>query len=375
MREDILTTKSDAIPKIMRSPRDVDIEITSKCNLRCRYCYYFDNPYVNYRDLSAKEWLQFFNELGRIAVMNVGLAGGEPFARNDLQELLEGIVHNKMRFHILSNGTLINDQIAEFIYKTHRCDFVQISIDGSSAEVHDTCRGQGSFEGAVRGIKILQHYDIPVAVRVTLHHYNIKDLDKIAKFLLIDLGLPGFSTNSAGYIGSCRSNTEVLLTREDRQMAIEKLLQLYEEYDNRITADAGPLADAHHWKKMELARAKSSPSFTNGGYLKACGCPFRKISVRADGIITPCSMLAHVELGRINRDSFQDIWLRSPALNALRMRQTIPLTVFEFCKGCEYIPYCTGNCPGIAYNLIGEINHPNPDDCLRRFLVEGGEIP
>jgi SynChlorMet cassette radical SAM/SPASM protein ScmE len=250
-----------------------------------------------------------------------------------------------------------------------------LSIDGSSPEVHDTCRGQGSFEGAVRGIKILQHYGIPVAVRVTLHHLNIKNLDKLASFLLDDLELPGFSINSAGYLGSCRCNAEILLTREYREMAMKTLLRLCEEYDDRISASSGPLAEARHWRDMELARLHCSPPFHNGGYLTACGCPFSKISIRADGIFTPCSMLAHIELGRINRDSLQDVWLRSPALNSLRMRKKIPLTTFEFCKGCEYIPYCTGNCPGLAYSLTGKIEHPSPDSCLRRFLTEGGKIP
>jgi Fe-coproporphyrin III synthase len=370
----ILTPETHEIPKIIQSPREVDIEITSRCNLSCRYCYYFDNSAINYQDLSTNVWLDFFDELGDMGVMNIGLVGGEPFIRSDLPELLEGIVHNKMRFHILSNGTLITDQIAEVISRTHRCDFVQVSIDGSSPKVNDTCRGQGSFEGAVRGIKILQYHKIPVAVRVTLHHHNVMDLDNIASFLMNDLGLQGFSTNSVGYLGSCRGNSDVLLTREDKEIAMNTLVRLCKEYNNRISATAGPLAEARQWQKIKLAHRNCSPPFQNGGYLTACGCPFGKISIRADGIIIPCSMLAHVELGRINKDSLQDVWLRSSALNALRMRRTISLTTFEFCKGCEYIPYCTGNCPGLAYSLIGKINHPSPDACLRRFLTEGGEI-
>ena len=115
---------------MMRTPRTVDVEITSRCNLRCRYCYYFDNSAVEYHDLPTEEWLQFFNELGQCAVMDVTIQGGEPFIRKDLPALIDGIVKNRMRFCILSNGTLIDDEIVAYIADTGRCDYVQVSVDG-----------------------------------------------------------------------------------------------------------------------------------------------------------------------------------------------------------------------------------------------------
>ena len=365
-----------AVPKVMRSPRTVHLEISSKCNLRCLYCYYFDNPAVDYTNLPTEQWLQFFAELGSIAVMNVSLSGGEPFLRPDLTDLIEGIIQNKMRFSINSNGTLIDDHIAEYIAGTHRCNYVQVSIDGASPKVHDSCRGNGSFVKAVRGIKTLQRHGVKVAVRVTLHHHNVHDITNIARFLLDELGISGFGTNSAGYIGACRKNAgEVLLTKEDRQMAMHDLLSLSQKYPGRIAALAGPLYEAKYWRKMEMARLNHDPAFTNCGHLTACGCPFDEISVRADGMIIPCSMLAHMVLGRINRDSLQDVWLNNPELNRLRMRRSIPLNELEFCKGCGYMQYCTGNCPGTAFTLTGDTNSPSPDACLRKFLEEGGNIP
>lgn len=367
--------KMSMLPKVMRSPRTVHLEISSKCNLRCLYCYYFDNPAVEYADLPTEQWLQFFAELGSMAVMNVSLAGGEPLLRPDITDLIEGIIQNKMRFSILSNGTLIDDHIAEYIAGTRRCDFVQVSIDGASPEVHDSCRGKGSFVKAVRGIKTLQRYDVPVAVRVTLHHHNVCDIANIASFLLDELGICSFGTNSAGYLGSCRKNAgEVLLAKEDRQKAMHDLLILSQKYPGRINATAGPLYEAKHWQEMEVARQNHDPAFSNGGRLTGCGCPFNEISVRADGMINPCSMLAHMVLGRINEDSLSEVWLNNPELNRLRMRRNIPLNEFEFCRGCNYVPYCTGNCPGMAFTLTDDINHPSPDACLRKFLAEGGNI-
>ncbi len=375
MSEVLKATIEPRGPMVMRSPRSLTLEITSRCNLRCRYCYFFNNPAVEYRDLPTDEWLKFFDELGSLGVMKVTLAGGEPFIREDLRVLLDGIIRNRMRFSFLSNGALIDDDIAAFIARSGRCEYVQVSVDGSRAEVHDSCRGKGSFDAAIRGIRTLQRHRIGVAVRVTIHRNNVHDLENIARFLLEELGLPDFGTNSAGYMGTCCVNADdLLLNIEERKEAMATLLRLTAEYKGRISAMAGPLTDGRMWRRMEEARAQGLPAFHNGGRLTACGCPSNKITVRADGAIVPCNMLAHVELGRINHDSLAEIWQNSPALNQLRNRHTIPLTEFEFCSGCSYIPYCTGNCPGLAYSLTGTVDHPSPDACLRRFLEEGGTL-
>jgi SynChlorMet cassette radical SAM/SPASM protein ScmE len=187
--------------------------------------------------------------------------------------------------------------------------------------------------------------------------------------------LSSFGTNSAGYLGSCRVHAdEVMLTTEERQVAMEALLHLAEKYPGCIQASAGPLSEARMWRRMEEARASGAPPFPNGGRLTGCGCHSNKIAIRADGTIIPCNMLPHIELGRINRDSLAELWQQAPALNELRTRYSIPLAEFEFCADCPYIPYCTGNCPALAYNLIGQVNHPSPDACLRHFLADGGSL-
>ena len=362
--------------RLMRTPRHVDVEITSRCNLRCRYCYYFDNPGVPYRDVPTDVWKRFFAELGECAIMDVTFQGGEPFLREDLRELIESVVENRMRFSILSNGTRITEEMAGFIAETGRCDTVQVSIDGSTAEVHDAFRGAGSFDAAIGGVRTLQQCGLPVSVRVTIHRRNVENLDGIARFLLEDIGLPGFSTNSAGSLGVCRQHAnEVLLTPADRLTAMETLLRLNEKYNNRISATAGPLAEARHWQEMETARKSGEPPFSNGGRLTGCGCAWSEFAVRADGAYIPCSMLADLPMGHINKDRLSDLWQNSPVLNGLRKRREMSLNEFDFCKDCGYLPYCTGNCPGLAYSLTGKVDHPSPDACLRRFLEEGGRLP
>ncbi|MBP8695264.1 MAG: SynChlorMet cassette radical SAM/SPASM protein ScmE [Syntrophobacterales bacterium] len=361
----------------MRTPKKVDIDITNRCNLRCRYCYHFESAGDADGDLPAEEWLRFFGELNRCAVTEVTLAGGEPFIREDFKEIIGGIVKNRMRFAVLSNGTLITDETAAFLAATGRCNYVQVSIDGSMPESHDAMRGRGSFARAVEGLLTLRRNGVRAAVRVTIHRKNVRDLEAIARFLLEDIGLPSFGTNSAGAMGLCRKNAEMVqLTTEDRMVAMETLLRLTKKYNGRINAMAGPLAEARGWWDMEDARnGEKQLTSPKRGYLTGCGCYRSGLAVRADGAITPCTMLSHIELGRINRDDLGVIWREHAALNALRRRDEIPLSGFSFCEGCPYVNFCTGNCPGLSYTLMGEVNHPSPDACLRTFLAEGGRLP
>ena len=137
---------------------------------------------------------------------------------------------------------------------------------------------RGNFRRAVEGLKLLLKYQTLLHVRVTIHRQNVRDLEQVSKLLLEDVGLPGFSTNSACYFGLCRKNTqEVQLTVEDRRLAMEALLTLTRKYESRISATAGPLAEARTWVDMEQARRKGLKSESDGGYLTSCGGPMTKL--------------------------------------------------------------------------------------------------
>ena len=361
---------------VMKTPKSVDIEITNRCNLKCKYCSHFTSAGDVDQDLPLEEWLQFLEELNRCAVMDVCLQGGEPFIREDFKELVEGIVKNRMRFSVLSNGTLITDDMSAFLASTGRCNSVQVSIDGSVDTTHDACRGKGNFQHALSGLKSLMAHKLPATVRVTIHRKNVHDLDNIAKFLLEEIGLPGFSTNSASHLGLCRQNAEqVQLTSEERTLAMETLLQLNDKYNGRIDAQAGPLAEARGWLKMVEARENGIERLPDRGYLTGCGGFMTKMAVRADGVMLPCNLIPGMELGRINQDDLGEVWRNHPELNRFRNRRSIPLSDFEYCRDCDYMNYCTGNCPALAFTLLNDPYQPSPDACLRRFLEGGGRLP
>jgi len=360
--------------KVMSSPKQVDIAITGKCNLACQYCFYADEM-VARTNLPTERWLSFFDELGRLGVMSVCLTGGEVFTRPDLFELIDGIIANRMRYDLLSNGTMITEEtLTKFAIgkRRQRLNSIQISVDGSSAEVHDRSRPK-SFSRALRGLKLLKEAGFPVTVRVTVNRHNVDDLENVAHLLLEEVGLSSFSTNEAYACGATdRTEGNIILTPAQRQQAMQTLTRLAEQYDQRIQAQAGPLILARELKMVDDLLASGEISLPGRGTLCSCGGVFSKLAVHHDGTIVPCHLLSTLNLGTIGIDNLQDIWLNHPIMIALRQRREIPIHSLETCRDCIYQGFCTGGCPGGAEYDSGNFNTRNPMSCIR---ILKGEDP
>jgi SynChlorMet cassette radical SAM/SPASM protein ScmE len=356
-------------------PKSVSIAITGKCNLKCRYCFYA-NEMAGLQDLPAATWLKFFGELARIGILDASLTGGEALLRPDIFELIDGIIANRMRYNILSNGTLINEKLLKKFghgKRRLRLDYIQISIDGSTAAIHDRSRPH-SFDQAIRGLWLLKEADFPVVARVTINRHNLADLDRIAKLLLEDIGLDSFATNEAMPIGSgCRSHAQMALSAKEKMLAMAAIGRLLKRYPGKLRSQAGPQAKRRMYAEMAHARRTGEKAKTwTMGYLSACGCVFSKIDILHDGSIVPCCMLPGVLLGNIASDPLLDVWRDHPHMIALRERGRIAMNRVPGCEHCEWNSFCNGSCPGLAHQLTGDFNRANPEDCLKTFLKETG---
>lgn len=362
---------------LSNAPKSVDLSLTGGCNLKCRYCFYADSMAAR-SDLPTGRWLSFFEELGILGVQRVSLSGGEVFVRPDIFTLIDGVIENRMRFSILSNGTLITEEVINALQEGKRrlrLDSIQVSIDGSSAGIHDLSRPPHSFDRAVRGLRLLVEAKFPVTVRVTLNHHNITDLENIAHLLIDDIGLLGFSTNEAEMMGTARCNGEnIMLSVAERNSAMEVLTRLDERYGGRIGAQAGPLSRAKMFRDIEGRMARGETGIPGRGTLCSCGGVFSKMAVLHDGTMVPCNLLPALTMGVIGLHSLQDAWMRSPAINAVRRRWDVPLSALEECKDCQYTGFCTGGCPASVMAKSGRLIGIDPLSCYREYLREEKNI-
>jgi SynChlorMet cassette radical SAM/SPASM protein ScmE len=368
---------SEPVPPKVPLFTTVEIAITGRCNLHCQYCFYADEM-TALGDLPTEVWLEHFKELGRLGIQRVTLTGGEAFTRRDFFELLDGVIANHMRYGILTNGTMINEQVIAQLQsgkRRLRMDSIQVSIDGSRREIHDLSRPH-SFDRALSGLRLLKAAGFPVTVRTTINRHNLHDLENIAALLLEDVGIPSFSTNSAMPMGAgCENQAHITLSAPEKLEAMHILEGLQAKYPGRLSAAAGPQANMKMYAEMEHAR-KTGEKATRWqmGTLSACGCIFSKLAILHDGGIVPCHLLHSIILGNIQTDSLEEIWHSHPVLQTMRTRRQIPLSQVPGCTDCEWNPYCNGSCPGLAYEMTGDFSRANPDDCYRMFLEQTAAI-
>jgi SynChlorMet cassette radical SAM/SPASM protein ScmE len=326
------------------------------------------------KDLPKERWLSFFEEMGSVGVQRVTISGGEAFTRPDIFELIDGLIDNKMRYSILTNGTLITEETVDAFNegkRRMRLDSIQFSIDGSCADVHDASRPPKSFDRAIRGLRLMKESGFPLAVRVTVNRYNLHDLENIARLLLEDVGLASFGTNEADRFGSAKCyGQDVMLTPAERMAAMGTLKALSMRYPGRIVAAAGPLAMANMIEDIDKSLSRGETGRPGRGTLCSCGGALQKLAVLHDGTIVPCNLLPDFKIGEIGRTPLLEAWRHGEAINALRRRRSIPLSTLPECRGCGYTGFCAGGCPAVVYAKSGRLNAIDPGVCYRKFKEE-----
>jgi len=356
-------------------PKNISVSITSHCNLACSFCNHFSTSRECQNELTGDQWITLFERLSQVGAKQLIIEGGEPLIRNDLKTIINSIVNSGMTYGILTNGTLLTKEIASFFKSTGNCNFIQVSLDGSKSEIHDVFRGNGSFKRTMEGIEILKNANINIEIATLLNRYNVKDIENIVQLVLEGYNIPRIGIVAAQPIGLGYINKEMVkINIEQKSIAMKVLTELKKGYNDRIYGGHGPLYDSYDWKEM-IKTAYDSKYREGGGYLSGCTGIFYRIAIRSDGIIVPCLQLSHLVLGKFSEIKLLELWKYNSLLTDLRNRLKIPLSDFYSCHDCVFINTCFGGCPGIAFEKFHQTRHPDSANCLRAFIMGGGNLP
>jgi radical SAM protein with 4Fe4S-binding SPASM domain len=158
-------------------------ETTQACNLACKHCRAEAKTHRDPAEMSGDEARAMMDALVRMGKPVLVFSGGEPLARPDIFELMEAAHARGLITALSTNGTLIDEGMADRIAgaRPHR---VSISFDGADAAVHDGFRQvPGAFEASLAGLRRLRARGVEVQVNTSVTTHNQASLPAIYDFV------------------------------------------------------------------------------------------------------------------------------------------------------------------------------------------------
>jgi len=178
---------------------ELGINVNSRCNLRCRHCYYANTHLENsFKDdeensLSEEEWTRVVDEAVDLGMNHFNIIGKEPLLDPKKTRTILSVVnrHNesrrKLRYELITNGTLIDREI-EWLKDFKDFYFFSVSFDGYEKD-HDDIRGKGNYQKARNGLRIVHEAGIKnLAATFCAMPHNVKSLNVMLEDLT-SLGL------------------------------------------------------------------------------------------------------------------------------------------------------------------------------------------
>lgn len=302
--------------------------ITHLCNLRCKHCYQEEyNNHMKKEDFYIiLDKIEHFLD-GKILYPQINLTGGEPLLHPNIFEFLEEVVKRKIKFAILTNGTMIDKGMAKKI-KYYNPLFVQISIDGVEG-THDNIRGNGNFEKALQGIDNLKSENIKVLVSFTAQKSNYKELKGLTKI--------------------CQKH-KVDKLWWDRVVTDDENLYLSTEEFKELVTDCNKLIHGFHpfqnYSCVNNQRSLQCLGTNDMGY--RCGAGRSLIVILANGDVMPCRRLPFV-IGNIKENELDDI------IRNNLMKELASFYAPAECLGCKDLNRCYGGSRCVTYAQTGEL--------------------
>lgn len=203
------------------APLYVMWELTSLCPNKCIYCYN-DSHVKNKDELNRKQIFKIADELINAKVFQVCLTGGEPTCSPEYFDLMRYLRTNGIEIGTILSGANLNKKkikkISEYV------DMVQISLDGSNANVHDHVRNKkGSFDEAINAIKGFVSFGKQVRVSFATTKYNIDDFKNTTE-LCKRLGVASIRTQKLSISGRVKGNEEQIYASEEQFKEMEKYI-------------------------------------------------------------------------------------------------------------------------------------------------------
>lgn len=318
--------------------------ITHTCNLRCAHCYQ-----DNYQETMEEE--ELFRVLDDYVTFlkkknlrgQINLTGGEPLLHPAFFALAEKIKEEGLRLGILTNGTLIDEEMAVKLAALKPV-FVQVSLDGSE-QYHDQIRGKGNYQKTFQGVDLLKRHGVKVLVSFTAQKSNYRTFLALARACAahrVDkLWWDRVVTQTPE-----EKDTLALTTGQFRFLVrMTNILALYYRKTGKLL--------------ISNSRALQNPWGVQGcDYL--CSAGKNLLIILANGDLMPCRRLPFV-IGNV-----KDAPIEETVQNSTLMKELAIPRYPKGCVKCKKFDSCRGGARCVTYGQTRDL-HRKDVNCSRVF--------
>jgi PqqA peptide cyclase len=316
-------------------------EVTYKCPLHCVFCY---NP-VDYatqpEELSTEDWLRVLREGREMGAVQLGLSGGEPLLRDDLEVIVAEAHRLGYYTNLLTSGVGLTAQRAAAL-KAAGLDHVQLSFQDSTREMNDFLSHTKTFELKNRVARIIKDQGWPMVMNVVIHRLNIDHIGRIIE-MAAELDAEYIElANTQYYSWAFVNRAQLLPTHEQLRRAEAITDEWRQKLDGRMRIFF--VAPDYHEGKAKKC--------VNGW-----GSMF--ITVTPDGTALPChtaKMLPGLSFPNVRTTSLREAWFESEGFNRYRGTGWMK----EPCSSCEHKEEDLGGCRCQAYLIAQDAEAADP---------------
>jgi mycofactocin radical SAM maturase len=333
----------------LSAPVNVTWEMTYACNLSCVHCL-SDSGKRRAGELSTDACRQIIDTLSDLKVFQFNIGGGEPLMRPDFLDLMDYAHDKGMVTCISTNGTLIDQTVAKRL--DHRLVYIQVSLDGATAESNDPIRGAGSFQKVIRALECLRGREIEVSINTVLTRLNFPELGRMTELA----GAYGAKLRVSRFRPSGRGKE----SWSQLNVSAEEMLAFSDWLGQHLGVSTG---DSFFSVSTAERRAMG---------LNMCGACKLTCCISPQGGVYPCAFLQEDDFraGAVPEMDFGDIWNNSPVFKSFRELE------IKSCESCRRFDMCHGGCPAIAYHTQRKMGVADPgclENCVRiKTTGQGG---
>ena len=330
----------------LKLPGILTLMITNDCNLHCAHCWPESGCSVKTLPVPAEKLLTMIGNFVQLGAEEICLTGGEPMTHPHWLDILRAscTVSGLKKVCIQTNGTLLTEEIVNALTLIEFKGLtIQVSLEGATAQTHDRLRGQGTFERALRGIRLLAEAGLggQTVIAFTETTDNFLELPE----LLDTLDYMGIGRLVSGTLVQAGRAARVPRLFPPTPLQVKELLDRFQgnkafrEKYQRI----GNIAC------LEWLKGRKNPS------AQSCSC-IETPYVKADGTMYPCTMLPMEKFAirDVYSGSIEEIFFEAlPLWAELQKIQRRRIEALQECKACPGGPHCAGGCMGRAYAVSG----------------------